>query len=167
MLVRRRSSRIGAGVATLGVAAVLVTGCSSSGHSSAARSSAAPSSGSARPALDVDRLSAAELFAEAKSAAAKADQLHVTGKADSDGDAVELDLSYAKTGTYGTVAIDGSKVTLLSREGHTWFKVGDDFWRKRLGARARTIIEVINGRWIKADPADRNFASLRGCAIIS
>jgi hypothetical protein len=102
------------------------------------------------------------LFAKAKSAAAKADQLRLTGADDSAGKHIDIDLGYTKTGAYGTVAIDGPKVTLLTRDGATWFKAGEDFWRKNGGFRAGAIIKLINGRWIKVDPTDRTLESVTG-----
>lgn len=148
----------------LGVISLVLVGCGAARSPTSGSGASARPSSVAAPLLNVDNLSAEELLNRAKLTAAAAGNLRIEGTGKDGGESLALDLSFSKAGSSGSITLDALPLTLLSRDGNTWFKGSASFWQALAGARAASVVALINGRWVKANPADRHYADFAGLA---
>jgi hypothetical protein len=125
------------------LAAALLAGCGSG-------SSSASSNGEAsKPA--------AQVLADARTAATSASSLHVSGNIDSSGTAITLDLSLAKNkGATGSMTTGGLEFSLI-RIGNTVYIKGSEAFLKHFAGPAGAAIK---GKWLKASATSGQLASL-------
>lgn len=111
------------------------------------------------PKADLSNLSANALLAKAKTQIEKQSSVTIDGSGNDGGNEIGMNISYTAKDASGTVTIDGSEMTLLKVGGRSFFKAEDEFWKAQAGEESATIIDLVDGRWIKAD-GDSDFADL-------
>jgi len=150
-------------------AAIALAACSSgtSGSpvtdTSSAPSSASSAPQSATPSTDLAALSASELLAKVTAAVAH-DDVHISGTAVSDEQAVSLDMSYVGDDASGSMTVSGAKLALLNVDGVSYFKADEAFWKAAAPSDAEQVAALIGDRWIKVDPTDANFGEMASIA---
>ena len=129
----------------------------------AACSSAASSPGASGAADPLASMSAAQVAAEVTANAKAASSLTLAGsmtQADGTGETASLAVkpSQGCTGTIGTVGKGSFK---LIKIGSTIYLNPDkQFWESNGGAAASTIINLVNGKYIKISSTDKNMGSV-------
>jgi hypothetical protein len=118
----------------LALATALLAGCG--GHSKTAK----PNGEASKPANRV--------FADANAAATSASSAHVSGKLDSNGTPLTLDLSTVRgKGATGSASRNGLKFDIV-RIGDTIYIRGSDAFYKHFAGAA--VAQLLHGRWLKA-----------------
>lgn len=129
----------------------------------AACSSAASSPGASGAADPLASMSAAQVAAEVTANAKAASSLTLAGsmtQADGTGETASLAVkpSQGCTGTIGTMGKGSFKLTKI---GSTIYLNPDkQFWESNGGAAASTIINLVNGKYIKISSTDKNMGSV-------
>lgn len=109
---------------------------------------------------DLSGLSATKLLAKAGTALAKEQYISLSGNITDNGGQTGLDLSYVGADSHGTITLKGAELELQTVAGKTYFKPSDSFWKAQMGANATSVIKLIKGRWIIADPTNQSFGQL-------
>jgi hypothetical protein len=163
-----RMASVAAGVSCLALAA-----CSSTASSGGTASSASASGATGAATSTADPLasmSAAQVAAEAVANAKAASSLTLAGsitQTDGTGETANLAIkpSQGCTGTIGTMGKGSFKLTKI---GSTIYLNPDkQFWESNGGAAASTIINLVNGKYIKIPSTDKNMASLADLCDVS
>ena len=124
--------------------AVLLSGCGSSKK--------------AAPANDEASKSAAQVLADAKSAATQASSAHVAGSIKSGGAPITIDLSTARNrGAKGSMSTNGLSFDLV-RIGDTLYIRGSDAFLKHFAGAAAA--QLLHGKWLKASATHGRLRSL-------
>jgi hypothetical protein len=109
---------------------------------------------------DLSGLSATTLLSKATTQLAKEPYITLRGDITDSGGQTGLDLSYVGDDSHGTITLKGAELELQTVAGQTYFKPSDSFWKAQMGANAVSVIKLINGRWIIADPTNQSFGQL-------
>lgn len=129
----------------------------------AACSSAASSPGASGAADPLASMSAAQVAAEVTANAKAASSLTLAGsmtQADGTGETVSLAIKPSR-GCTGTIGIVGKGSFKLTKIGSTIYLNPDkQFWESNGGAAASTIINLVNGKYIKISSTDKNMGSV-------
>jgi len=145
-----------------GAACLALAACSSrsTGGSSA--------SGTADPLAS---MSAAQVSAEVVADAKAASSLKLVGsitQTDGTGETVNLGIKPAAQGCSGTIGTIGKGSFKITKIGDTIYLNPDKkFWEANGGAAASTIINLVNGKYIKISSTDKTMSSLAGLCDVT
>jgi hypothetical protein len=141
-------------VASLAVAAPVV-GCDSGGGGAASPTTPAATSTAPSPSAtptgrpDLTALTAAELSARARTALRTAKTLRISASLVDGGERIALDVGYGRTGSAGSVTVQGHRLRMILIGKFVYIKAPDSFWRKELGKDADQALAVVSGKWLK------------------
>ena len=121
----------------------------------------APSTGAATSALE--GLTADQVLARTKAAAASAKSVHVTGDIAEQGQSISIDLQLAGVARgAGTVIQDGGRIDLVRVGNDLYFKADDKTLNRTVAEGNAEIVKLIGGRYIKASVDTEGFADFAG-----
>ncbi len=124
---------------------LLINGCGSSSSSSSAGNG-------------VESKSAQEILAAAKSAAAGASTVHVSGTIVNGGKTVSVDLHLATgKGAAGSMTVEGQPIEIVEVGSGFYMKAGEAFYKQVGGAAAA---QLLKDKWLKTPTGSGEFASL-------
>lgn len=136
----------------------------------AACSSAASSPGASGAADPLASMSAAQVAAEVTANAKAASSLTLAGsmtQADGTGETASLAVKPSQ-GCTGTIGIMGKGSFKLTKIGSTIYLNPDkQFWESNGGAAASTIINLVNGKYIKISSTDKSMGSVADLCDVS
>jgi hypothetical protein len=126
--------------------AVLLAGCGGSGS----KTESASNGEASKPP--------AQVLADAKAAATKADSVHVAGSIVSGGTPIKLDLSMAGgKGAKGSMSTNGLSFNLVRVGDTLYIKGSDEFYKHFAGA---AVAQLLHGKWLKASATQGQLKSL-------
>lgn len=106
-------------------------------------------------------LSSTALLRKASTAVSGKHYVSLTGRIDQSGNKTGLDLHYVGDDSYGRITLSNDAQLELKQVGDkTWFKPNDAFWKAQMSTGAAAVIKVIAGRWILADPSNKEFGQV-------
>lgn len=109
---------------------------------------------------DVSDLPVKQLLTKAKAQLKNTQYLEIKGNLHEGSSSIGLDLSYVGKDSHGTLSVSGKSVEIETVDGTTYFKPSDSFWKAQLGPGAKTVINLINGRWIVASADNPSLSQL-------
>ncbi len=85
------------------------------------------------------------------------EQVRFSGDITSDGDKVTLDVQASSAGDCtGSIGLGGGSAEILAKDGTSWFKPDEDFWRANAGDTADAVIAAVGDKWVL--DTDSNFS---------
>ena len=112
----------------------------------------------AAPANDEASKPAAQVLADAKSAATQASSAHVSGSIESSGAPITVDLSMARgNGAKGSMSTNGLSFDLVRIGDTIYIRGSDEFLKRFAGA---TAAQLLHGKWLKASATHGRLRSL-------
>lgn len=130
-------TKVGMGLAALGLGAAVLTGCGDS------------DGGDNGGDGGFEGQSADKIVAQAKSDMGDLTSVRVVGGLTSDGQKVELDMQLSTEGECtGTMGFNGGEAELLGTGGSMWMKPDEAFWKSFAGDSAPKIIAAIGDKWV-------------------
>ncbi len=116
------------------------------------------SSGSSTSGNGLASHTPAQIFTEAKAAAASASSAHVAGTLSSGGETITLNLDLAAgKGGQGQISENGLSFELIETGGYVYIKGSPAFYTHIAGP---ATAQLFQGKWLKAPATSGNFASL-------
>ncbi|MEV7020848.1 hypothetical protein [Kitasatospora sp. NPDC093558] len=102
------------------------------------------------PKLDTDKLSAKEIFKQAKDALAAASSVHIVGKVSSAKGEMAIDLALDNKGQCsGSMSLPGKgKVELVGTGKQMYMKPDKTFWLAVGGSNGAQVYELVKGRYV-------------------
>ncbi len=138
-------------ILTLVISAALLAGCGGSGGSGTKSS---PSNGEASK-------SATQVLADAKTAAADATSVRLSGTITSGGQEISVDITIAGgKGAKGSMTVGGAGVSLVVVGGKAYIKASDAFYKEFAGASSAAAIQLLHGKWLVGSAASGQLKSL-------
>ncbi len=106
---------------------------------------------------DFAKQSGNKIAADAKADMKALDEAKFSGEITSNGDKVTLDIQASSAGDCtGTVGLGGGTAEILAKDGTSWFKPDEDFWRGNAPDSADAIISAVGDKWVL--DTDSNFS---------
>lgn len=100
---------------------------------------------------------AAQIFADTRSAMSNAKSFHVLGHIDFSGTAESLNLSLSRTGGGGTLEVSGATMQIVVGKGTVYIKADAKSWLKL--TKSQSVAQLVADRWIRAPETNSDFAS--------
>jgi hypothetical protein len=94
-------------------------------------------------------LTAKQLGDKAIAAINAATSVEVKGTVNDNGQALNLDMHYGKTGAAGTITVSGQTIQLVAAGSSIYFKAPDAFLKQQLPAADQAALPLIHGKWLK------------------
>jgi hypothetical protein len=102
----------------------------------------------------LEALTAEEILDKATDALGDAKSFRAVGKGESDGQAIEVDLTFAGDDAKGKITFDGSTVDVVQVAGSSYMKADETFWKMFLPAEAQAMaLPLIAGKYVKVPSA--------------
>jgi len=109
----------------------------------------------------LESLTADEILDKATDALTDAKSFRVSGKGESDGQALEVDLTFAGDDAEGTITFDGLKVDVVQAGGAAYMKAGEEFWKTFLPAEAQALaLPLVAGKYVKVPSTESIIPSI-------
>jgi hypothetical protein len=106
---------------------------------------------------DFAKTAPAEIADAAKTDMKALDSVRYSGDIASGGDAITLDVQATSGGDCtGTLGLGDGKAELLAKDGDTWFRPDEAFWRQQAPEQADAIIAAVGDKWVV--DSDQEFA---------
>ncbi len=139
-------------VLLLVISAALLAGCGGSGGGGS--TSSAQSNGEAsKPA--------AQVLTDAKTAAADATSVRLSGKITSSGQEIAVDVTLAGgKGAKGSMSLGGASVSLVVVGAKVYIKASDAFYKEFAGASSAAAIQLLHGKWLVGSATSSQLESL-------
>lgn len=132
----------------------LLGGCGGGSTTPATTATATSASTSALAGLSAD-----QVLAKAKAAAAAARSVHIVGQIVQRGNSTTFDLKLTgQPAATGTVTLGGGKVEIVRVGGDIYFKADEQTLASGLGASGAEIAKIVSGRFIKGPLSDPRLA---------
>lgn len=89
------------------------------------------------------------------------DAVHMKGSISQQDNEIGLDLSLTTDGDCtGTISRgDSGSAEVVSKDGTSWFKPDEEFWRAQAGPQADKVISAVGDKWVQLSEGDQSFAS--------
>jgi hypothetical protein len=98
---------------------------------------------------DFAKQSAEKIADAAKADMKDLDAVKYSGEIESNGSAVSLDMQASSSGDCtGSIGIGDGTAELLAKDGTSWFKPDETFWRANGGDQADVIIAAVGDKWV-------------------
>ena len=98
-----------------------------------------------------------KIAAAAKADMKSLDEVKFTGEISSGGDSIKLDIQASSAGDcQGTIGIGDGTAQVAAKDGTSWFKPDEAFWRTNAGSSADAIIQAVGDKWVL--DTDSNFS---------
>jgi hypothetical protein len=140
------TTKVGMGLAALGLGAAVLTGCGSDGDGGS----------------DFEGQSADKIVTQAKDDMGKLKSVRIVGSITSDDQEIELDLQLSTDAECtGTVGLGGGSTELLGTDGSVWMKPDEAFWKAFAGGSAEQVMSVVGDKWVvMPSGSDSSFAEI-------
>ena len=100
--------------------------------------------------------SADEILDASIDALGDAKSFRAVGKGESDGQAIEVDLTFAGDDAKGKITFDGTSVDVVQASGAAYLKGGEEFWKMFLPAEVQAMaLPLVAGKYVKV-PSSQN-----------
>jgi hypothetical protein len=119
---------------------------------------AAACGGSTTSSSSESKKSAADIFADAKTAVTSASSYHVAGTADDNGDQLKFDVALSKGRSGGTIGTSGAMLQIVLSGGSLYLRGDAASWAKIAGNES--VAQLAAGKWIKAPASSPGFKDL-------
>jgi hypothetical protein len=104
----------------------------------------------------LEAMTAEEILDKAVEALGDAKSFRAVGKAESDGKAIEVDLTFAGDDAKGTITFEGVAVEVVQASGAAYMKADQAFWKMFLPAEVQGLaLPLIAGKYVKV-PSSEN-----------
>jgi hypothetical protein len=85
------------------------------------------------------------------------EQVRFTGEINNDGDSINLDIQASSAGDCtGSIGIGDGTADVLAKDGTSWFRPDEAFWRANAGDSADAIMTAVGDKWVL--DTDQNFS---------
>jgi hypothetical protein len=103
------------------------------------------------------KLSGDKIADAAKTDMKTLEEVKFSGEINSDGDSINLDVQASSAGDcQGSIGIGDGTAEIASKDGTSWFKPDEAFWRANAGDSADAIISAVGDKWVL--DTDSNFS---------
>lgn len=144
--------------------AVLAAGCSSSTPKPSPAASTPSSSSASTSAVDLGALTPQQLSDKAKQALVTASSFRIVGTTTDTSGTTTFGMSYATTGSSGSVSAQGFTFQLIKSGESIFLKAPEAFWRKEFtsqpSATAALALQLVKDKWIKLGSSNKTFSSI-------
>jgi hypothetical protein len=156
-IVCERIAPMRASLLTLLVAAALLAGCGGGGGgggSTGGGTTSASSNGEASKSPE-------QVLTDAKTVAAHATSVRLSGTVTSSGQKIGIDITIASSGSAkGSMTLGGASVQLVVTGGNAYIKASDAFYKQFAGAAGAAAAQLLHGKWLEGSATSGQLKSL-------